>query len=131
MDLASPSLIQHQQRTAFVVWEIGKAAHFTDERLDGSGYPFHCRGDELTTGARILMIADLFTALAEDRPYRKGMSGKEIVRIMKQFSDRGLLDSKIINLLLENLGEIFSCVTEKQVIAREFYMKQFEFLEKR
>jgi hypothetical protein len=26
MDLASPSIIQHQQRTAFVVWEMGKAA---------------------------------------------------------------------------------------------------------
>ena len=34
MDLADPSLIQHQQRTAFVVWEMGKAAGFQDERLE-------------------------------------------------------------------------------------------------
>ena len=34
MDLASPLLIQHQQRTALVVWEMGKAANFTSERLE-------------------------------------------------------------------------------------------------
>lgn len=34
MDLASPLLIQHQQRTAFVVWEMGKAAKLSNERLE-------------------------------------------------------------------------------------------------
>lgn len=34
MDLASPSLIQHQQRTALVVWEMGKAARLSSERLE-------------------------------------------------------------------------------------------------
>lgn len=34
MDLASPSLIQHQQRTAFVVWEMGKVARLPNERLE-------------------------------------------------------------------------------------------------
>lgn len=34
MDLADPSLIQHQQRTAFAVWEMGKAAGFSSERLE-------------------------------------------------------------------------------------------------
>ena len=34
MDLASPSLAQHQQRTAFIVWEMGKAARLSEERLE-------------------------------------------------------------------------------------------------
>lgn len=34
MDLASPSLTQHQQRTAFVAWEMGKAAKLSTERLE-------------------------------------------------------------------------------------------------
>jgi len=34
MDLASPLLIQHQQRTAFIVWEMGKAARLSSERLE-------------------------------------------------------------------------------------------------
>lgn len=68
----------------------------------------------------------MFTALAEDRPYRKGMSRKEITRIIKQFSDRQLLDSRIVNILLENYDEIYSHVAEKQAIAMESYEKQFK-----
>src|SRR5450759_3720232 len=98
------------------------------ESLDGSGYPFHCVAAELSTGARIMMVADIFTALAEDRPYRKGMSKDGIVQIIKQFSDRSLLDTMIVNLLFENYNEIFPYVAEKQAVAREFYEKQFAFI---
>ena len=34
MDLASPQLTQHQQRTAFIVWEMAKTAHLSNERLE-------------------------------------------------------------------------------------------------
>jgi HD-GYP domain-containing protein (c-di-GMP phosphodiesterase class II) len=72
-----------------------------------------------------MMVADIFTALAEDRPYRKGMSKQEIIRILKQFSDRDLLDTAVVNLLLDNFKELLSYMSEKQVIAREFYERQF------
>ena len=107
--------------------QITKWAAYHHEKLDGSGYPFHCKADELDTGARILMVADIFTALAEDRPYRKGMSKEGIVQVIKRFSDRKLFDPKIVNLLFENLNEIISHVAEKQSIAREFYENQFSF----
>lgn len=106
--------------------QVAEWAAYHHERLDGSGYPFRCKADELDTGARILMVADIFTALAEDRPYRKGMSREGIVQIIKQFSDRQLLDSMIVRLLFENFDEIFSYVAEKQVVAEEFYKKQLE-----
>jgi len=108
--------------------QIAEWSAYHHERLDGSGYPFHCMADELNTGARILAIADIFTALAEDRPYRKGMSKDGIVRIIKQFADNNLLDARIVNLLLENFDEVFSYVTERQAITREFYENQFAFL---
>lgn len=106
--------------------QVAEWAAYHHERLDGSGYPFRCKADELDTGARILMVADIFTALAEDRPYRKGMSREGIVQIIKQFSDRQLLDSMIVRLLFENFDEIFSYVAEKQAVAEEFYKKQLE-----
>lgn len=108
--------------------EIAEWAAYHHEKLDGSGYPFHCKSAELSTGARIMMVADIFTALAEDRPYRKGMSKDGIVQIIKQFSDRSLLDTRIVNLLFENYNEIFPYVAEKQTVAREFYEKQFAFI---
>ncbi len=108
--------------------QITEWAAYHHERLDGSGYPFHCTAAELSTGARILMAADIFTALAEDRPYRRGMNKEEIVQIIKKFSNRGLLDSKIVNLLFDNYEKIFSYVAERQAIASEFYEKQFAFI---
>lgn len=121
----------HTYYTYFVINNIGGLKHIAEwaayhhERLDGSGYPFRCVATELSTGARILMVADISTALAEDRPYRKGMSKDEIAKIIKQFSDRGLLDNRIVNLLFENYNEIFQHMIEKQATTREFYEKQF------
>jgi HD-GYP domain-containing protein (c-di-GMP phosphodiesterase class II) len=36
MDLASPQLSQHQLRTAFIMWELGKMAKLSDERLENN-----------------------------------------------------------------------------------------------
>jgi HD-GYP domain-containing protein (c-di-GMP phosphodiesterase class II) len=108
--------------------QIAEWAAYHHEKLDGSGYPFHCTAGELSTGARIMAVADIFTALTEDRPYRKGMSKEGVVRILKQFTDSRLLDTRIVNLLFENYEEIYSDVAEKQAAARDFYEKQFSFL---
>lgn len=111
--------------------QIAEWAAYHHERLDGSGYPFHCKADDLSTCSRIMMVADIFTALAEDRPYRKGMSKDGIIQILKQFSDSQLLDTKIIALLFDNFDEIFTGVTEKQAITRYFYENQFVFLDEK
>lgn len=44
------------------------AAHH--ERWDGAGYPNNLRGTEIPLGARIVMVADTYDALTNDRPYR-------------------------------------------------------------
>ena len=75
-----------------------------------------------------MVVADIFTALSEDRPYRKGMSKEEIIQIIQQLSDRGLLDTRIVDLLIDNYGEIYSYVAGQQAIAREVYEKQFAFI---
>ncbi|MCF7792932.1 MAG: HD domain-containing protein [Candidatus Cloacimonetes bacterium] len=106
--------------------QIARWAAYHHEKLDGSGYPFRCRAKELSSGARIMAVADIFTALAENRPYRKGMDQKEIVRIMRQFADRSLIDSKLVRLLLFNYDEVLDHVKTQQRIARNFYENQFE-----
>ncbi len=109
--------------------QIAEWAAYHHEKLDGSGYPFHCNAEELNTGARIMMVADVFTALTEDRPYRKGMSKDSVIKILQQFSKRKLLDTRIIDLLFDNYQEISSHVSEKQADTRDFYEKQFAFLQ--
>ena len=71
------------------------------------------------------MVADLFTALVEDRPYRKGMPMEKAVGILEDFSNRGQLDSAIVRLVAKNFGELKTHVEERQGAALEFYKQQF------
>ena len=47
------------------------------ERFDGLGYPGHLHGTQIPLEARILSVADSFTAMIEDRPYRPAKSEDE------------------------------------------------------
>jgi HD-GYP domain-containing protein (c-di-GMP phosphodiesterase class II) len=105
--------------------QIAEWAAFHHERLDGSGYPFHHHADKISTGSRIMAVADIFTAVAEDRPYRKGMQRKEIEKIFKKRADMNLLDKRIVDLLLENYDEVLARVVEKQAATRDYYEHQF------
>jgi putative two-component system response regulator len=44
------------------------------ERWDGNGYPDQLAGDQIPFGARIVAVADAFTAMVEPRPYREPLS---------------------------------------------------------
>lgn len=44
------------------------------ERWDGEGYPARLRGEEIPLGARVVGVADAFSAMTEQRPYRDRMS---------------------------------------------------------
>lgn len=72
------------------------------ERLNGTGYPFGLGADDLPLGARIMAVADVFTALTEDRPYRKGMDAKHTTAVLKTMADREELDSSLIARLFEH-----------------------------
>ncbi|MBI2912870.1 MAG: diguanylate cyclase [Chloroflexi bacterium] len=47
------------------------------ERWDGAGYPDGLKGEEIPYLARILAVADAFSALTLDRPHRRGLSHQE------------------------------------------------------
>jgi len=111
--------------------QIAEWAAFHHEKLDGSGYPFHVKADKIGTGARIMTVADIFTAIAEDRPYRKGMDKEGVARVLKEQADRNFLDKRIVKLLLENHDEIIARVLEKQAVTREYYERQFTVLTER
>lgn len=44
------------------------------ERFDGRGYPGNLKRDEITLPTRIFTLADAYSAMTTDRPYRKGLS---------------------------------------------------------
>jgi diguanylate cyclase (GGDEF)-like protein len=44
------------------------------ERFDGTGYPSGLRGEEIPLASRVIGVADAFSAMTSDRPYRGRMS---------------------------------------------------------
>jgi len=91
------------------------------ERLDGSGYPFGLKGDQMPFGARIMAIADVFTALAEDRPYRDALPRDEVVGYLEKLSGTGKIDGDIVQLLARHYEEVDLARAEVQAESeREF-----------
>jgi len=97
------------------------------ERLNGTGYPFGYRGQELPLGSRIMAVADVFTALTEDRPYRKGMPGEEARNILLSMARNEELDERLVNLLISNFDGMNALRIEAQNKADQEY-KRFRSL---
>ena len=81
--------------------EICLSAACHHERLDGSGYPFKFESNKIGLLQRIMAVCDVFVALFEDRPYRKGLSRVSIEHIMYNLSPQKL-DKYLVDKLLEN-----------------------------
>lgn len=71
------------------------------EKLDGSGYPYGLKGDEITLEARIVSVSDIFDALYTNRPYRKAMPLEQVLKIIVEDRDHGKLDPIVVGHLLE------------------------------
>ncbi|MBX3053489.1 MAG: diguanylate cyclase [Caldilineaceae bacterium] len=56
------------------------------ERFDGHGYPYQKTGDDIPLLGRIMALADAFSAMSLDRPYRKGMNWQQIREELKSGS---------------------------------------------
>lgn len=66
------------------------------EKLNGSGYPFHKKADELGRNERILCCVDIYQALTEPRPYKSGMSHDQTIALMRTMAENGEIDAKIV-----------------------------------
>lgn len=56
---------------------IGQSILHHHEYFDGGGYPGGLRGEEIPVEARIICVADAFSAMTSERPYQKRMSIEE------------------------------------------------------
>lgn len=106
-------------------------AAFHHERVDGKGYPFHHKGEDLVLGSRIMAIADVFTAITEDRPYRKGMANEEALQVLRKMAESSALDSNIVSAVILHCDEINSIRMADQIAAyeecQEFWREYEEF----
>jgi HD-GYP domain-containing protein (c-di-GMP phosphodiesterase class II) len=72
------------------------------EKMDGTGYPARLTKEQLSLQARIIAMADIFEALtAKDRPYRKGKTLSNALKIMQFMVQDKHIDPDLYALFLK------------------------------
>ncbi len=97
------------QKTDISFDELVHACFQHHERLDGSGYPQHSKDRQITRMGRLTAVADSFSAMISERPWRKG---KEATAAAKELvADHAHYDQEMTSALLGvfaagNFGEM-------------------------
>ena len=72
------------------------------EKIDGKGYPFGLRGEQIPLQARIIALADIFDALtAKDRPYKKERTLSDAIAIMENMVKENHIDTDLFDLFIK------------------------------
>ncbi len=73
------------------------------EKMDAKGYPRGVAAGDMSVPARIMAIADVFEALtAQDRPYKKGKTLSESMRILSFMKRDNHLDPDLLDLFVRS-----------------------------
>jgi len=71
------------------------------EKVDGTGYPRHINGEEISLEGRILAIADIFEAYSSSRAYHEARTVNQTVEFMETLTG---LDKEILNKFICHLN---------------------------
>jgi putative two-component system response regulator len=71
------------------------------ERRDGTGYPDGLAGEAIPLVVRVLAVADVYDALASDRPYRPAMPHERCREVMTENAAGGGLDPELVRAFFE------------------------------
>jgi len=74
------------------------------EKMDGSGYPYGIGSDEISIGARVIAVCDVYEGVTSNRPYRKPMKPPEVVKLLEEEAG-DKLDKEIVAVFLEMYEE--------------------------
>ena len=84
-------LSQIKNMDEIMIW----ASHH-HEKLNGTGYPFGLKEENLSMEERLMACCDIYQALTEERAYKKGFSHEEAISIMRDMVIKGEIDNGIV-----------------------------------
>jgi HD-GYP domain-containing protein (c-di-GMP phosphodiesterase class II) len=77
------------------------------EALDGRGYPYGLKGEQIPLLARVIAVADTFDALTTNRPYQQAHSSEDALRIIQNLAGKRLDPAAVAALMaVYERGEI-------------------------
>ncbi|ABR31652.1 HD-GYP domain-containing protein [Thermosipho melanesiensis] len=76
------------------------------ERIDGSGYPFGLKGDDILMESKVIAVADTVDAMISHRPYRPSLGLEKAIVELKN-NARKKYDEKVVEVCLDLFNEGF------------------------
>lgn len=89
--------------TVNVSQSVKNAIIMHHERMNGSGYPYHMRGEKIDIFARYIGIIDTYIAMASPRSYRNAFTPLQIVAHFEQHIDE--YDASIVIPLITHIAD--------------------------
>lgn len=87
------------------------------ERIDGQGYPDKLSGEEIPLVSRIILVVDTLDAMAQDRPYRKGLPVDVIYKELKKFAGTQF-DLQFVRIFLDSHASWEKEANDQETLAR-------------
>lgn len=91
------------------VYKIAMRHH---EKLDGKGYPYGIKEEDMSLSEKIVAVADIFSALTGKRSYKDSMPKEKVVSIMQQMADNHQISEEVVQLLIDNYEMVVQQVDE-------------------
>jgi putative nucleotidyltransferase with HDIG domain len=103
-EIADHTVMGHQivSSVRFPWPNVAESVRWHHERMDGSGYPDHLGGNDLSLPVRIIAVADAFDAMTHDRPYRRGFTMAEAAEELVRNAPRKF-DGDVVHGLLSQM----------------------------
>ncbi|MGI8846207.1 MAG: HD domain-containing phosphohydrolase, partial [Thermoleophilaceae bacterium] len=81
---------------------IGQAVLHHHERYDGEGYPSGLAGEEIPLEARVVCVADSFSAMTSTRPYRQPLATEEALTEIERCAGTHF-DPRVVALFVDEV----------------------------
>lgn len=76
------------------------------EHYDGTGYPDGLRGEAIPIGAQVVGIVDVYSALTNDRPFRRAKTHDEALMILRHRAKQGIHDPQLVEQFCDSMGQV-------------------------
>jgi len=96
---------------------VAPIIEYSHERYDGSGYPYGLKGEDIPLGARIIGVVDSYSAMLDERPYKKPVSHAEAIEELKRKAGI-LFDPQVVNVFLYVLNTNMAKVHQNYSLSR-------------
>jgi HD-GYP domain-containing protein (c-di-GMP phosphodiesterase class II) len=74
------------------------------EKLNGEGYPFQIKGENINQYGRMIAICDIFDALTANRVYKEGFTHSKAFSILRELAKSNHLDTTLVDQFIKCVG---------------------------